>query len=95
MPIGYALSSEDFDGPTLVRCARRAEEAGFAFAMISVAKSVICGPDPQRHVDAIRRFLDAGFDHVYVHQIGPDQDRFIDFYAREILPAVEPVAAAG
>ena len=29
---------------------------------------------------------DAGFDHVYVHQIGPDQAGFINFYQREILP---------
>jgi hypothetical protein len=28
----------------------------------------------------------AGYDHVYVHQIGPDQERFFRFYSREILP---------
>jgi hypothetical protein len=34
-------------------------------------------------------FLEAGFDHVYVHQVGPDQKGFFDFYAREVLPTVE------
>ena len=35
------------------------------------------------------RFTDAGFDHVYVHQIGPEQQGFIDFYASEVLPRVK------
>lgn len=51
-----------------------------------VAKTVVCGPDPERHMAAIRDFADVGFDHVYVHQIGPDQEGFFRFYAREVLP---------
>ena len=51
-----------------------------------VAESVVCGPDPERHVDAIREYVDAGYDHVYVHQIGPDQEGFFSFYEREVLP---------
>ena len=51
-----------------------------------VAESVVCGPDPERHVDAIREYVDAGYDHVYVHQVGPDQDGFFDFYERAVLP---------
>jgi coenzyme F420-dependent glucose-6-phosphate dehydrogenase len=52
-----------------------------------VAQSVVCGPDPQRHLEEIKRFVDAGYDHVYVHQVGPDQEGFFRFYEREILPA--------
>ncbi len=51
-----------------------------------VAKSIICGNDPQAHLDAIQEFIDAGFDHVYVHQVGPDQDGFFNFYQKSILP---------
>jgi len=51
-----------------------------------VAEQVVCGPDPQRHIELIKKYVDAGFDHVYVHQVGPDQDGFINFYQREILP---------
>ena len=51
-----------------------------------VAESVVCGPDPARHVEGIRKYADAGFDHVCVHQIGPDQEGFLRFYAREVLP---------
>jgi G6PDH family F420-dependent oxidoreductase len=51
-----------------------------------VAESVVCGPDPERHLEEIRAYEKAGFDHVFVHQIGPDQDAFLRFYEREIIP---------
>ena len=39
---------------------------------------------------AIAEFEDAGFDHVYVHQVGPDQEPFFRFHQREILPPLQP-----
>jgi G6PDH family F420-dependent oxidoreductase len=48
-----------------------------------VAETVVCGPDAQAHLEGIAEFADVGFDHVYVHQVGPDQDGFIEFYERE------------
>jgi coenzyme F420-dependent glucose-6-phosphate dehydrogenase len=51
-----------------------------------VAETVICGPDPERHLEAIREYEQAGFDHVYVHQVGRDQESFLRFYAEKILP---------
>jgi G6PDH family F420-dependent oxidoreductase len=53
-----------------------------------VAKSVLCSNDPEQHLKAIKKFVDAGFDHVYVHQVGPDQEGFFNFYEKSILPAV-------
>lgn len=49
-------------------------------------KNIACGPDPQKHLASIYEFIDAGYDHVYVHQIGWDQDGFFRFYQQEILP---------
>lgn len=51
-----------------------------------IAQKIVCGPDPERHIQGIRQFIDAGYDHVYVHQVGPDQEGFFQFYAREVLP---------
>lgn len=51
-----------------------------------VDEVVACGPDPERHLEMIKRFEDAGYTHVYVHQIGPDQEGFFKFYEKEILP---------
>ncbi len=52
----------------------------------TVAKEILCGPDPAPVIEAVRTHLDAGFDHVYFHQVGPDQAGFLDFAKRELLP---------
>jgi G6PDH family F420-dependent oxidoreductase len=54
-----------------------------------VAEAITCGPDPEVHLAGIRKFIDAGYDHVYLHQVGPDQEGFIDFARRELLPRLE------
>jgi G6PDH family F420-dependent oxidoreductase len=51
-----------------------------------IAEEVICGPDPQKHIEAIQQYVDAGFEQVYVHQVGPEQGGFMKFYQREVLP---------
>ncbi len=51
-----------------------------------VAAMIPCGPDPERHVKAIEKFAEAGFDRIYVNQIGPEQEGFFDFYAKELRP---------
>lgn len=50
---------------------------------------VPCGPDPERHVETIEEYVDAGYDHVYLHQVGPDQEGFFHFYEEEVLPSFE------
>jgi G6PDH family F420-dependent oxidoreductase len=51
-----------------------------------VAEQVVCGPDPETHVAAIQKYFDAGYDPVYVNQIGDDQEGFLGFYAEVIRP---------
>jgi len=60
-----------------------------AAAMVTeddVAKAIVCGPDPERFVERIDEYVDAGYTHVYIHQVGPDQDSFLRFSERELLP---------
>ena len=45
-----------------------------------------CGPDPAVHRDAIREYLDAGFDEVFVQQVGGSAEGFFEFYAGQVLP---------
>jgi coenzyme F420-dependent glucose-6-phosphate dehydrogenase len=71
------------------------EDASELLSEDDMAEIVACGPDPERHLEMIGRFREAGFGHVYVHQIGPDQEGFMDFYAREVLPRVSEKAGAG
>jgi coenzyme F420-dependent glucose-6-phosphate dehydrogenase len=51
-----------------------------------IADMIVCEPDPAKHIEKIQAFAKAGYDHVYVHQVGPDQEGFFQFYQQEILP---------
>ncbi|MFG2261583.1 LLM class F420-dependent oxidoreductase [Streptomyces sp. NPDC048720] len=51
-----------------------------------VREKSVCGDDVDEHVAALRAFGDAGFDRVYVNQIGADQKGFFDFYRTKVLP---------
>ena len=51
-----------------------------------LSDSVATGPDPQGHADAVRQFIDAGFDEVCVVQIGDDKEGFVRFWADEVAP---------
>jgi len=43
------------------------------------------GPDPEPWIEQIKAFEQAGFTHVYLHQIGQDQDGFFEFAKRELI----------
>lgn len=77
--IGGELSQE-------LRLPRHFEQAAALVTADDVAAKVPMGPDPEQYIEQVRAFVDAGFDHVYLHQIGPDQDGFFDFCAKELLP---------
>lgn len=52
-----------------------------------VAQSIPCGPDVDRHVAAFQRYVDAGFTHVAIVQVGGDsQPMFLDWAREELLP---------
>jgi G6PDH family F420-dependent oxidoreductase len=53
-----------------------------------LAEQLPCGPDVERHVEAIKAYADAGFDELYIQQIGPKQDDFFEVYADQVLPRV-------
>ena len=54
-----------------------------------VAEAFACGPDVAAHVEAVRPFVDAGFTHVALVQVGGDtQPEFLHFAADELLPAL-------
>jgi G6PDH family F420-dependent oxidoreductase len=58
----------------------------------AVGRAISCGPDIDKHVAAVRTFIDAGFTHVAVVQIGADsQALFLDAAEKELLPALRSV----
>jgi G6PDH family F420-dependent oxidoreductase len=50
-----------------------------------VARDVPCGPSVQQHLERLARYEEAGFDIVFVQQIGPDLEGFFEVYEREVL----------
>jgi G6PDH family F420-dependent oxidoreductase len=76
-PLGQELATpSDFEG---------------AAAMVDeedVAELVPCGSDPQPYLEQIRKFGDAGFTHVYIHQIGDNQEEFCEWAARELMTRI-------
>jgi G6PDH family F420-dependent oxidoreductase len=55
----------------------------------SLAERTPVGPDPELYVSAVRDYVDAGVENVYIHQVGPDQEGFLRFFREELLPALE------
>ncbi len=51
-----------------------------------VAEMVTCGPDPQRFVEALGKWIAAGFTDVGVVQAGDDQEGFLRFWQEELRP---------
>lgn len=54
-----------------------------------MAATVGAGPDPEKHLAAIRKYVDAGFDHLCLTAVGPDQAGFLDFFERELKPKLD------
>lgn len=52
-----------------------------------IASTIACGPDPAEHLRAYREYAGAGFDEVFVSNIGPYQREFFEMYRKEIIPA--------
>src|SRR5881392_744834 len=44
------------------------------------------GPDPDEYLEQIKEYDQAGYTHIYFHQIGPEQDAFLDFAKSEVFP---------
>ena len=62
------------------------EDAAATLRPEDVAAAVVCGPDPKKYIERIKEYISAGYDNMYIHQVGPDQAGFMKFFAKEILP---------
>jgi coenzyme F420-dependent glucose-6-phosphate dehydrogenase len=55
----------------------------------AVAEKVPCGPDPAPIIEKMMEAADGGVDHLYFHQIGDDQEGFVDFWEKELRDSLE------
>jgi coenzyme F420-dependent glucose-6-phosphate dehydrogenase len=68
------------------------EQASSIVTPQMLAEKTPIGPDVERYVHALREYVDAGVEHVYIHQVGPDQEGFFTFFRDELLPALSTLA---
>jgi hypothetical protein len=65
------------------------EQAGQLVTEEVVAEKFSCGPDLDEHLSSIRAYVDAGYDEVYVSQIGEGTgEEFFTWAGKELLPAL-------
>ena len=62
------------------------DQAAELVTVEATMEKVACGPDPERHAAAIRPYLEAGFDEVYVSQMGDVTEEFFRFLRGEVEP---------
>jgi G6PDH family F420-dependent oxidoreductase len=67
---------------------RHIESAASLVTPEMVADHFTCGSAPDRHVVAIKERIDAGYDEIYIQQVGSDMDGFFDLYSSHVLPAL-------
>jgi G6PDH family F420-dependent oxidoreductase len=64
------------------------EQASQLVTPDGIRDAFACGPDPATQIETIGTYADAGFDEVYVSNVGPHQREFFDMYAKDVLPQV-------
>jgi G6PDH family F420-dependent oxidoreductase len=64
------------------------EAATTTVTLDDVMGQFACGPDPARHMQVVKQFTDAGFDHIVLQNAGPDPDGFIEFFRSELAERV-------
>ena len=62
------------------------EQAAELVTNEKIKEAMPCGPDIEKIVEEVQAFERAGFTHVYLHQVGPDQEPFIAMAKERLLP---------
>jgi coenzyme F420-dependent glucose-6-phosphate dehydrogenase len=78
-----ALSPEEEVG---IEDPREMERLAEALPLERAASRWIVSSDPDEQVEQIKPYLEMGFTHLVFHAPGPDQRRFLDLYAEQVLP---------
>ncbi len=80
-----ALSPEEKTG---VEDPIEMEKLADALPIERAASRWIVSADPEEHIERIAPYIELGFRHLVFHSPGPDQERFLRLYAKEVLPRI-------
>ena len=59
-----------------------------------VTQSVLVSSDLGRHAEWLHRYVEQGWDELYLHFVGQRQAEFIDAFGNRVLPGLSPTAPA-
>ncbi|WP_028645548.1 TIGR03557 family F420-dependent LLM class oxidoreductase [Nocardioides sp. URHA0020] len=62
------------------------QQATELVTMESTRESVVAGSDPEDHLRQITQYADAGYDELYLANMGPHALEMIEFYGTDVLP---------
>lgn len=72
---------------------RHFEQAAQLVTADQTREAVTCGPDVERHVEALLPAVEAGFEELYVANMGPYYPEMIRTYGEQVLPRLRDSAA--
>jgi G6PDH family F420-dependent oxidoreductase len=65
------------------------EQASELVTLESTRESVVAGNDADQHLEQITSYAEAGFDELYIANMGPHFEDMIAFYGEQVLPHVD------
>jgi coenzyme F420-dependent glucose-6-phosphate dehydrogenase len=51
-----------------------------------IARAVNVSADLGRHAEWLHEYAELGFDEIYLHHVGQEQEAFLDAFGAEVLP---------
>jgi coenzyme F420-dependent glucose-6-phosphate dehydrogenase len=67
------------------------EKAAVAVREEDLRSSSVVGLEPEPYLERINEYVRMGFTHVFLHQVGTDQETFLQLAQRELIPAVRDI----
>lgn len=67
---------------------RHIEQASQLVTADQIRDKFVCGPDPDGHLEKIEQYAKAGYDEVYVTNVGTNHEDFFRLYATEVFPSL-------
>ena len=55
----------------------------------TIRNSMCISTDPSEHARFAQKYIDAGFNRLYIHSAGPDPYHFIDNYGQNVIPLIK------
>lgn len=65
------------------------QDVGEAIGPNKATEKIPLGDNLEEYIKTIKEYRDAGYDNIYLHQIGPDQKGFFRFFKEKLQPALK------